>query len=329
MGTITSQQGFDWVISLTKQKDYQGLTCKFLEMLAGMPGIKHVEAFEIHGGKQVRVNEKHQLTEQLVRRFPLDFTSESEGIHMDWLDGFDQITGLKVISSVGQEQLLFPIKDSIGPVRAISIHGKIQDDLFFVVESLLKIYRNQVVLHDSKERDVLTHLPNRQSLDSRLMQVCEYFQGHEASDKRSWVALLDIDHFKRVNDDFGHLYGDEVLLTFSQLMEKRFRYNDFLFRFGGEEFVVILNLATRDDAEKVFNSFREMVAAYEFPTVGKVTVSIGVTNVSSHEMPSELLDCADQALYYAKEHGRNQVSFYSEIAHERNIQSQSNEIELF
>lgn len=329
MGAITSRQGFDWAISLTKQKDYQELTYKFLDMLAGIPGIEHVEAFEVYGKKQVRVDEVHQFTEQLVRRFPLDFSSEPEGTYMEWLDDFDDITGLKVISSVGQGQLLFPVKDSIGPQRAISIHGKIHDDLLFVVESLLEIYQNQVVLHDSKERDVLTHLPNRQSLDSRLMEVCEFFQVHGTSEKKSWVALLDIDHFKSVNDDFGHLYGDEVLLIFSQLMEKRFRYNDFLFRFGGEEFVVILNLATREDAEKVFNSFRQAVATYEFPTVGKITVSIGVTNVSSHEMPSELLDCADQALYYAKEHGRNQVSFYSEISGEYSLQSQSNEIELF
>jgi len=53
-------------------------------------------------------------------------------------------------------------------------------------------------------------------------------------DKGSWIAMLDIDHFKVVNDSFGHLYGDEVLLYFSQIMEKSFRYNDFLFRFGGE-----------------------------------------------------------------------------------------------
>ncbi|MDO9142236.1 MAG: GGDEF domain-containing protein, partial [Methylobacter sp.] len=138
----------------------------------------------------------------------------------------------------------------------------------------------------------------------------------------------DIDHFKQVNDDFGHLYGDEVLLTFSQLMGKCFRYNDFLFRFGGEEFVVILNLACRNTAMTIFNRFRESVANYHFPTVGRITVSIGLTRVDGVSMPTTQLDHADKALYYAKENGRNRVVLYEDmiIPAQNNI---ANDIELF
>ncbi|MDD2758921.1 MAG: GGDEF domain-containing protein, partial [Methylomonas sp.] len=157
-----------------------------------------------------------------------------------------------------------------------------------------------------------------QTFDKRLLQICEHYMRQPVQDvrfsKSSWFAILDIDHFKRVNDTFGHLYGDEVLLLFSQMMEKHFRYNDFLFRFGGEEFVVILNLADQASAESVFERFRQRIAEHEFPTVGQVTVSIGVTHVDSAIMPSILLDRADKALYHAKASGRNQVIVYEKTA---------------
>jgi diguanylate cyclase (GGDEF)-like protein len=164
---------------------------------------------------------------------------------------------------------------------------------------------------------VLTKLPNRQSLDARLLQVCEHYSDYQVIDmtqeKSSWIAILDIDHFKRVNDNFGHLYGDEVLLIFSQLMGKCFRYHDFLFRFGGEEFVVILNLAFQESAIAAFNRFREVVGNYNFPTVGRVTVSIGVTHVDGKSMPTTQLDHADKALYHAKDSGRNRVVLYEDM----------------
>jgi diguanylate cyclase (GGDEF)-like protein len=193
-------------------------------------------------------------------------------------------------------------------------------------------YVNQVQLHDNKERDLLTRLPNRQSFDMRLFQVCEYFREHHLSDavqdKGSWIAMLDIDHFKAVNDSFGHLYGDEVLLHFSQIMEKSFRYNDFLFRFGGEEFIVILNLVDMASAKEVFQRFRETIAQFKFPTVGRVTVSIGVTHIDSNALPASLLDYADKALYHAKGAGRNQVIFYEDMDIEVLAENDS-DIELF
>jgi diguanylate cyclase (GGDEF)-like protein len=124
------------------------------------------------------------------------------------------------------------------------------------------------------------------------------------------------------------LYGDEVLLLFSQMMEKHFRYNDFLFRFGGEEFVVILNLVDQENAEWVFERFRQRIGEFEFPTVGRVTVSIGVTHIDSAIMPSTILDRADKALYYAKSNGRNQVVIYENTA-ELSLAAPGGEPDLF
>jgi len=110
-------------------------------------------------------------------------------------------------------------------------------------------------------------------------------------------------------------------------MEKTFRYNDFLFRFGGEEFVVILNISDFEGATIAFDKFRKAIESYEFPTVGKVTVSTGITHIDKNTMPSSLLDQADQALYHCKETGRNKITFYSEIANEH--EDQDSDIDLF
>jgi len=327
MKKIVIQQVFDWSILLTEQESYHNLTYTFITILNALSGVKQVDVFEVYGGKHRKTSPSDQVTSQLVRRFPLSFEVEKEE-SFDWLKTFEKVLDVE-IKSPNPDQFLLPIKGTIGPDRAIVIYGKIRHETLSIIKNLLIIYHNQVFLHDTKERDVLTKLPNRQSFGSRLIQVCCYFKESQMQEKNSWIAMLDIDHFKQVNDTFGHLYGDEVLLIFSQLMEKKFRYNDFLFRFGGEEFVVILNLVSRENAEKVFYDFRELIASYDFPTVGKVTVSIGVEHIGTNVIPTTLLDRADKALYYAKEHGRNKVVFYKDVKEEQDNTEVINDIEIF
>ncbi|MBL8144760.1 MAG: GGDEF domain-containing protein, partial [Anaerolineae bacterium] len=124
---------------------------------------------------------------------------------------------------------------------------------------------------------------------------------------RCWLAVVDIDHFKRVNDTHGHLIGDEVLILVAQLMRKTFRNADRLYRFGGEEFVVLLRTDQSADAAFVFERLRSTVARFEFPQAGSLTVSIGFTEVTPNDTPSSAFERADQAVYHAKSHGRNQV----------------------
>ena len=97
------------------------------------------------------------------------------------------------------------------------------------------------------------------------------------------------------------------------LMRKTFRGGDRLFRFGGEEFVVILNADSETLAAATFNRFRTAVENHEFPQVGKVTCSIGFTAVSESDVPTDVVGRADEALYYAKEHGRNQVCCHERL----------------
>lgn len=318
--SLTAQQIFSWVIQLSAQQDYQALTHNFLDILAGITWIDKATVYEIYNHERKKPGEPGTVHELLIKRFPLDFTRNDGEYHNSLLAGLDHSTDVH-LSPLDESGLyawaIFSIRGGSGPERAIHLEGAFDSEMLELLDNLRKTYRNLVILHDSKERDVLTKLPNRQSLDARLLQVCEHYSDYQIIDtteeKSSWIGILDIDHFKRVNDDFGHLYGDEVLLIFSQLMEKCFRYHDFLFRFGGEEFVVILNLASQESAMAAFNRFRKAVADYNFPIVGRITVSIGFTHIDGISMPTTQLDHADKALYYAKDNGRNRVVLYEDM----------------
>ena len=199
------------------------------------------------------------------------------------------------------------------------------------IRTLARIYGNQLKLLDYSELDTLTRLLNRKTFDEtfdRLLTAStvddpddefEERRDHLHEDTPAWLCVIDIDHFKRVNDTFGHLFGDEVLLRMGELMRKTFRGGDRLFRFGGEEFVVILNAADQSLAAASFNRFRMSVEAHEFPQVGTVTCSIGFTQVSGMDVPTDVVGRADEALYYAKEHGRNQVCCYEQLVTEGKI----------
>lgn len=314
------QQVFSWTLQLSAQKDYQALTHHFLDILLKMTGIQQAVAYEMHGLNNKRTGDAGTTQEHLVIRFPLDFTMETCDRHNTLLDKLDTTTDQHTgpADEAGYYAwTILSVRGSHGPDRALLIEGHFSQTIVDVLTSLRAFYRNLVILHDAKERDVLTRLPNRQSLESRLLSVWEHYCQNPVVDKlqqkSSWIAILDIDHFKRINDNFGHLYGDEVLLIFSQIMSKTFRHNDFLFRYGGEEFIVILNLATQAGAEIAFNRFRNAIADYNFPKVGKVTVSIGATHINSQFMQTTLLDHADKALYHAKETGRNKIVVYEDM----------------
>ena len=155
------------------------------------------------------------------------------------------------------------------------------------------------------ETDPLTKLRTRRVFQSH---VEAHLKVWAKSGRPYYLAVMDIDRFKRINDNFGHLYGDEILVHFSNLMRRSFRTQDLLYRFGGEEFVVIYSVEPELARETPVERFRATVESYPFPGVGTVTVSIGFAAISDAATPAAILvDRADEAVYYAKDHGRNQV----------------------
>jgi len=295
-------------LRLLDHKSYQALTHELLRILSATAGVDEVNSFEIF----TLTRDIDQTTDYSARRFPLSLDdcsgNESDG-------PLDEVVkqhkgGMYEIRQHGVIWYIFDIYENVKPRRLVIIRGHLQESEYRIIANLFQVYQRLVELLDSKERDNLTHLHNRQTMDLILDQVFDFYQGRDlaSEDKFSWVAILDIDHFKEVNDTFGHLYGDEVLIIFSRIMEKTFRHTDFIFRYGGEEFLVIINRVTREGAHLALERFRKAVEDYEF-SFGKITVSIGYTFVNPKVNQRNLLEFADSALYTAKSTGRNRIVF--------------------
>jgi diguanylate cyclase (GGDEF)-like protein/PAS domain S-box-containing protein len=163
---------------------------------------------------------------------------------------------------------------------------------------------NKKLVEEISVRDHLTKLYNRVKLDEEFAKEILRSQrfGHPLS-----IIVIDIDHFKSVNDTYGHLVGDSVLVNMAKLLEKNIRTIDILGRWGGEEFIIICPETESKDAYKLAEKIRQNVEKYEFTTVGNKTASFGVSQYVTGENEQQLVDRADKALYKAKEEGRNKV----------------------
>jgi diguanylate cyclase (GGDEF)-like protein len=230
----------------------------------------------------------------------------------------------------GQHGHIFPVTSARGIVGFLEIYHPtpMGEDQHRLVSGLLAIYRNHLRILDYSEYDELTGLLNRKTFDGSLanflradpptMGFAESLDRLGARrpanpNQQAWLAVLDIDFFKRINDRFGHLYGDEVLILLAQLMRSSFREADRLFRCGGEEFVVILAPTEAEFAASVLERFRKIVEGADFPQVGRVTVSIGYTAVTPRDNGLTAFGRADEALYVAKRQGRNQVQCHEHL----------------
>ncbi len=206
------------------------------------------------------------------------------------------------------------------------------------MSGLFRIYDNYLSVLKDSQVDRLTGLLNRNTFDFQLekalnliREVCKDEKNGHRRPRDSgafFVGEIDIDHFKRINDNFGHLYGDEVLLIIARILQSTFRKTDLIYRFGGEEFIVIVYVDNETEAEMTFERLRRTVENHAFPQVERITVSIGVTRINDSSIPIELLGHADQALYYAKHHGRNQVCFYEKLLAEKKLTSHHNRNEM-
>lgn len=255
----------------------------------------------------------------------------------------------QVVIDESAMQAIFPVLVSGNMEYLLAVYGysssRASDKLIL---GFVHFFGNFVGVLDDSERDTLTGLLNRRTFDYRLEELikdqesqAKIYKGNgdkrkvqslkEEEEQNHWVGIVDIDHFKRVNDTYGHIYGDEVLLLFTQIMKRVFRNTDLLFRYGGEEFVVFILDASRQDVLKVFNRFRREVEGFVFPQVGQITVSVGVSplDFSIHQLT--MLEQADQALYFAKENGRNQVCEYQSLLEEGLIKSRNlgGDVDLF
>ncbi len=242
----------------------------------------------------------------------------------------------------GTTTTLFPVVSDTGAVGVIEVRTAraMGDKTKRLVFGVLRIYRNVQSLLDYSERDTLTGLLNRKIFDDSFYKVAslplqdgspQAEERRHANAPRYWLGVVDIDHFKNVNDRFGHLIGDEVLLLLSRIMRSSFRFSDQLYRFGGEEFVVLLLCSDEIDAAAALERFRTVVEQYPFPQAGTITVSVGFTAIETGDTPAAAFERADRAVYHAKNHGRNQVCSHSALMREGFIEDDKRigDVELF
>lgn len=185
-----------------------------------------------------------------------------------------------------------------------------------MISELLAIFKMKYQYNEKEFMSVLdglTGLYNRRQFEIGLEQEFNRTKRHPSDFS---LAILDIDFFKKVNDTYGHQYGDYVLKTVADLMKQSFRKTDLLYRYGGEELVMIMPETNIEGAIIPVQRLRRMVEDYDFNYNGvkaKITVSIGLTmNYQNLNNSSEILKSADEALYKAKEGGRNRVILYEQ-----------------
>ncbi|MCF6282480.1 MAG: diguanylate cyclase [Candidatus Polarisedimenticolaceae bacterium] len=172
-----------------------------------------------------------------------------------------------------------------------------------------RITEQAKILQEQAIRDHLTGLYQRRWLDEILAKEVSLSNRHA---RPLSLAIIDIDHFKKVNDTYGHLVGDAVLITLAKFLENSIRTEDIVFRFGGEEFVILMPNSDLESAEKVCHRICRNVANYTIKyheTDYHITISIGVAELLMLQSKTahSLTEQADNALYQAKDNGRNRV----------------------
>lgn len=314
---VAMRQVFDLCADLIKCEDYHSLTINVLTIVKKFSNVIDVKSYEVFETRARNGSDIKREKNRIFRRFPLSFQAAepNDSIHtankiLDNLEG-----NTKNFECGGKNYLLLDVKEVV-PRRIILIEGMLGDKQKCLIEGLHSVYSSQTYLLDKKERDPLTHLLNRHSLDRIVNQVIDYYRSDKTqvqvdTNKRSWLAVVDVDHFKKINDTYGHLFGDEVLVHMANIMRNNFRFSDFIFRFGGEEFLILINDTDDKGACVSLERLRKVVEAYAFPG-GSVTVSIGFACLDIKKSLSTLLEEADRAVYCAKNNGRNQVVFDQE-----------------
>lgn len=201
-----------------------------------------------------------------------------------------------------------------------------------VIGDLHHVFTNMYNLLAYSDRDALTGLLNRKSLDDTFYHAVLDELGELGSKDKAldavvapgqerrhrvppnyWLGSISVDNFGELSDRSGHLIAEEVLLLVARIMNNTFRTYDRLYRFGGEQFGVLMHCPDEALVLAAFERFRANVEKFNFPQVGRVTVSAGFTRITADDSPSTTLERAERAVDYAQHHGKNQAFSHPEL----------------
>jgi|LGOV01.1.fsa_nt_gb diguanylate cyclase (GGDEF)-like protein len=264
-----------------------------------------------------------------------DFFSSINRSDLEDIDGMEAMGLIHEYNGKSYEVLLYPIENIEGENVAyfISISSEtgyeeltsqfrftliiIAITYILILAFITIVIRTQILLKKISYTDKLTNIDNRRKFEIDFKREMSHLRKalHDVS-----IIMFDIDHFKLVNDTYGHDAGDEVLSSIALLVRTIIRKDDYFSRYGGEEFIAMLIGSSSENATKKAEEIRKQVEDYDFGKVGKVTVSLGVYYMKDANLSYEdSIKAVDQAMYYAKEHGRNSVVNYTDIETEKKI----------
>jgi diguanylate cyclase (GGDEF)-like protein len=306
------QQLLDAVVNLTSQRDLETLAESLVESITTLSNASIVSVYTL-GGELGHLSAKVAASSNPYEPKGTHITSLKTQNELCECIENQQMISINLKNGVRR---VFPIIEQ-GNVSGLLLCEYMETDLIQseeMLQAIATVYGNHQSLLNHQQRDGLTGLYNRAALQNWLGKT---LNPDRPADRRAdsegsigCFALLDIDFFKRINDTQGHLYGDEVLMVFADMMRESFRFNDQLFRYGGEEFVAVLSETDLDTALTVLERFRATISQHNFAQLNQVTVTIGVSEILPRLQPGKLIERADKALYYGKNHGRNQVNAF-------------------
>ncbi|MEC4728556.1 GGDEF domain-containing protein [Shewanella sp. D64] len=299
------------VVQMTGQRQLDSLAESLVSTVRQMVNAKQVEILKVDTDLAL-----DEAVTQLVLQ-------SNETAHNVLLECLKRRSTVKFASNK-LEQAATPImlKDVVVMILWVTCeHISNQDEQ--MLKGFSKVYENFLSIVIESETDPLTGLLNRKAFLPRLTKAAKVIkqeaidcvinpQTCDLSAKRYWLCIFDIDKFKVINDTFGHLYGDEILIDLVRVMKSTFSELDSMFRFGGDEFVIIMSKREKAEMLNLCEDFSHKLSIHHGREV-KVTISMGIIEINCQEEPSELLVKADKALYYIKETGRDRIGLYEDL----------------
>ncbi len=248
------------------------------------------------------------FAETLFHNAYKELAKKSLSSYANTSDNIDKLTQMheKTLHECNEEGIdLSEITDKFNKIQ-INMASEVKK-----ANDIIKQLSKQVkILEKNSNLDPLTQVFNRRALSTYLKEICE----KETLPHDLHALILDIDDFKKINDTHGHLAGDKILIFVANVLRKTLRDGDKIFRYGGEEFVIILNRLNdsqcKSITERLLKLIRENRLIYKGVSLN-VTMSIGATKFVAKDTPDSLISRADKALYQAKESGKDQM--YSEL----------------
>ena len=311
MGFISSEVEIDTIL------------IRFAERSRDLLKAEYSALYMIEGGSGIRFYSTDKtLSRELLDEFI--FKSDALNTTVDMLQiKRDNDLHIKLNNELFLKNMIFVPVGSTGDLKCILIlfnkeGGFTQEDEDSIFSFSFQAFQTislQYELARLATTDGLTGLYNhrmfQERLDEELVRAKRY-------NRKLFIMMIDIDHFKRFNDTYGHQTGDEVLKTVARLIKSNLRNIDFPARYGGEEFIVILPETECNDALRVGERLRKLVENYSFfvneDEKARITISVGISCYPKDSTDkAQLVKMADEALYYAKKMGRNRVYLYSDI----------------